>query len=93
MNKITYDKTGCELLKWLISKVRIVFLTGHIWYAIKEYDVNVLRCLTKPADEQKSGEVIDRVPSKQELSKMIWVYSAYHFRICSLLMSAGKISE
>lgn len=30
MNKITYDKTGCELLKGLIRKVRIVFLTGHI---------------------------------------------------------------
>ena len=70
------DMDGITLarkLRELSAEVCIVFLTGHIEYAIKGYEVNALRYLTKPADEKKVKEVIDYVLSKQEGVKSIWV--------------------
>ena len=58
--------TLARKLRELSSDVSIVFLTGHIEYAIKGYEVNALRYLTKPAEEKKVREVIDHVLKKQE---------------------------
>ena len=60
-------------LRELSAEVYIVFLTGHVEYAIKGYEVNALRYLTKPADEQKVREVIDYVLKKQDSEKLLWV--------------------
>ena len=53
--------------------VCIVFLTGHIEYAIKGYEVGALRYLTKPADENKVREVIEFVLRQQAAQKLIWI--------------------
>ena len=68
--------TLARKLRELSSEVCIVFLTGHIEYAIKGYEVNALRYLTKPADEQKVKEVIDHVIGKMESGKVLWVKNA-----------------
>ncbi|MBR1382828.1 MAG: response regulator transcription factor [Ruminococcus sp.] len=60
-------------LRELSAEVYIVFLTGHVEYAIKGYEVNALRYLTKPADEQKVREVIVYVLKKQDSEKLLWV--------------------
>ena len=62
-----------EQLRALSSEVNIVFLTGHIEYAIRGYEVNALRYLTKPAEEQKIKAVIDHVLQKLENEKTIWI--------------------
>lgn len=68
--------TLARKIRELSSDVCIVFLTAHIEYAIKGYEVNALRYLTKPADKQKIKEVIDHVLDKLESSKMLWVKTA-----------------
>ena len=60
-------------LRELSEDVYIVFLTGHIEYAIKGYEVNALRYLTKPAEESAVREVIDHVMKKQSNKKALWV--------------------
>ena len=69
MNGITL----AEELRELSEEVSIVFLTGHVEYAIKGYEVNALRYLTKPADEQKIRAVIDHVLQKMENEKQLWI--------------------
>lgn len=68
--------TVARRLRDISSDVPIVFLTGHIEYAIKGYEVNALRYLTKPADEAKVREVIDHVFDMQSSSKLLWVKTA-----------------
>lgn len=63
-------------LRELSEEVSIVFLTGHIEYAIKGYEVNALRYLTKPADEAKVREVIEHLLDKQSSGKLLWVKTA-----------------
>ena len=65
--------TLAKKLREISSDVYIVFLTGHTEYAINGYEVNALRYLTKPAEENKLREVIDHVLSKQEGENVIWV--------------------
>ena len=65
--------TLAEELRELSEEVSIVFLTGHVEYAIKGYEVNALRYLTKPADEQKIRAVIDHVLQKMENEKQLWI--------------------
>lgn len=65
--------TLAEELRTLSEEVSIVFLTGHIEYAIKGYEVNALRYLTKPADEQKIKDVVDRVLQRLESEKQLWI--------------------
>lgn len=65
--------TLAERLRGMSEKVAIVFLTGHIEYAIKGYEVNALRYLTKPADEGKIRDVIDRVMKTISESKHLWI--------------------
>ena len=59
---------GITLAKSIRSRsenVFIVFLTGHIEYALEGYEVNALRYLTKPVDIGKLKEVIRYVQEKQ----------------------------
>lgn len=52
---------GISLARKLRTKdgtVFLVFLTGHIEYALKGYEVNALRYLTKPVKEEKLKEVL-----------------------------------
>ena len=67
---------GITLAKKLREKsegVTIVFLTGHVEYAIKGYEVNALRYLTKPVTEQAVHEVIEYVLKKQRSENHMWI--------------------
>ncbi|MBP3797486.1 MAG: response regulator transcription factor [Ruminococcus sp.] len=65
--------TVARRLREVSDEVSIVFLTGHIEYAVKGYEVNALRYLTKPADEEKVREVIEHLFALQNKGKLLWV--------------------
>lgn len=59
---------GIDLARALRVKsdtLEIVFLTGHIEYALEGYEVNALRYLTKPVNPQKLQEVISFITKKE----------------------------
>ena len=65
---------GISLAKKLRERsdsIYIVFLTGHVEYALEGYEVNALRYLTKPVQEEKLREVLrfvmDQNTSKKQL--------------------------
>lgn len=60
-------------LRKLSDDVHIVFLTGHVEYAIKGYGLNVLRYLTKPATKKEIHEILEYVIEKQNSDKFIWL--------------------
>ena len=65
---------GITLAKSIRSKsenVFIVFLTGHIEYALEGYEVNALRYLTKPVDIGKLKEVIRYIQEKQGSARQL----------------------
>lgn len=65
---------GITLAKSIRSRsenVFIVFLTGHIEYALEGYEVNALRYLTKPVDISKLKEVIRYVQEKQGSARQL----------------------
>ena len=65
---------GITLAKSIRSRsenVFIVFLTGHIEYALEGYEVNALRYLTKPVDIGKLKEVIRYVQEKQGSARQL----------------------
>lgn len=62
-----------EKLREMSNEVSIVFLTGHVEYAINGYEVNALRYLTKPADRRKVKDVIDKVMGDLNKDKIIWI--------------------
>ena len=67
---------GITLAKKIRSaseNVFIVFLTGHIEYALEGYEVNALRYLTKPVDINKLKEVIRYVQEKHGSEKQIMI--------------------
>lgn len=67
---------GITLAKELRKKsedVPIVFLTGHVEYALEGYEVNALRYLTKPIKEEKLREVLRFVMDKSVSSKQILI--------------------
>ncbi|MBQ9608105.1 MAG: response regulator transcription factor [Lachnospiraceae bacterium] len=63
--------TLAKKLRERSGSVYIVFLTGHVEYALEGYEVNALRYLTKPVKEDKLREVLrfvmDRGTSKRQL--------------------------
>ena len=65
--------TLARKLRDMSEDVYIVFLTGHIEYAIKGYEVSALRYLTKPAEESAVREVLDHVMKKQNVGKALWI--------------------
>ena len=65
---------GITLAKSIRSRsenVFIVFLTGHIEYALEGYEVNALRYLTKPVDIGKLKEVIRYGQVKQGSARQL----------------------
>ena len=53
------------------GQVQIVFLTGHVEYAIEGYEVNALRYLTKPVNEEKLKEVLRHVMDQNVQGKQL----------------------
>ena len=65
---------GITLAKELRKKngsTYIVFLTGHVEYAIEGYEVNALRYLTKPVQEDKLGDVLAYVIKEKQSRKQL----------------------
>lgn len=56
--------TLAKKLRQMSSELNIVFLTGHIEYALEGYEVNALRYLTKPVKTEKLREVLYYVSEK-----------------------------
>ena len=56
--------TLAKKLRELSKELNIVFLTGHVEYALEGYEVNALRYLTKPVREDKLLEVLRYVSDK-----------------------------
>jgi two-component system response regulator LytT len=63
--------TLAKKLRERSDNIYIVFLTGHVEYALEGYEVNALRYLTKPVQEDKLREVLrfvmDKSVSKRQL--------------------------
>lgn len=67
---------GISLAKKLRQKseeVVLIFLTGHVEYALQGYEVNALRYLTKPVCPEKLKEVLDYVLEKMRKKHVLWV--------------------
>ena len=63
--------TLAKKLRDMNDKIYIVFLTGHVEYALEGYEVNALRYLTKPIQDDKLKEVLrfvsDKLTSKRQI--------------------------
>ena len=63
--------TLAKKLRERSDSIYIVFLTGHVEYALEGYEVNALRYLTKPVQEDKLREVLrfvmDQSTSKRQI--------------------------
>ena len=69
-----FDSNGITLAKEIrkrTGQVQIVFLTGHVEYAIEGYEVNALRYLTKPVNEEKLKEVLRHVMDQNVQGKQL----------------------
>ena len=55
------------------DKIYIVFLTGHIEYALEGYEVRALRYLTKPVQEDKLREVLRYVMDKSTKKRQLMI--------------------
>ena len=53
----------------------IVFLTSHVEYALKGYEVQALRYLTKPVDAKKLAEIIQYLLEKEKKQKRVILQS------------------
>ena len=65
--------TLAKKLRVCSEKVFIVFLTGHVEYALEGYEVNALRYLTKPVQDDKLREVLRYVSDKMVEKKQILI--------------------
>ena len=65
--------TVAKKLRALSDKVYIVFLTGHVEYALEGYEVNALRYLTKPVQPDKLREVLNYINEKNSAKKQLIV--------------------
>lgn len=55
------------------EELRLVFLTSHVEYALKGYEVQALRYLTKPVQEDKLEEVLSYVMKQMQGQRIIWL--------------------
>ncbi|SFL36468.1 two component transcriptional regulator, LytTR family [Lachnospiraceae bacterium KH1T2] len=60
-----------ELIRAAENDTAIVFLTSHLEYALKGYEVNALRYLTKPVDEKQLSEIINYLIEQKSKEKKI----------------------
>ncbi|MBQ2099546.1 MAG: response regulator transcription factor [Lachnospiraceae bacterium] len=70
------EMDGITLAKKLRERsesVFIVFLTGHVEYALEGYEVNALRYLTKPIKEDKLREVLKYVLDKNSGKRQLMI--------------------
>lgn len=63
--------TVAKKLRKLSEGVYIVFLTGHVEYALEGYEVNALRYLTKPVQIDKLREVMNYINDKNAAKKQL----------------------
>lgn len=66
-------------------ETEIVFLTSHVEYALKGYEVQALRYLTKPVDAGKLEEIILYLLEKEKKQKRVVIQS--EGEMVSLLLS------
>ena len=63
--------TLARKLREISDSVFIIFLTGHVEYALEGYEVNALRYLTKPVNKDKLKEVLkfisDRMSDRRQI--------------------------
>lgn len=70
------DADGISIAKRLrnISKdVILVFLTSHMEYVLKGYEVNALRYLTKPIQPDKLKEVLHYIAEQEKHKHFLWL--------------------
>ena len=67
--------TLAKKLRERSENVFLVFLTGHVEYALEGYEVNALRYLTKPVKEDKLREVLKYVMDKNSSKRQLMVKS------------------
>ncbi len=60
-------------LRELSRDVPIVFLTSHIEYALEGYEVNALRYLTKPIQNDKLHELLGYVMERMQEQRTLWL--------------------
>lgn len=65
--------TLAKKLRERSDSIYIVFLTGHVEYALEGYEVNALRYLTKPVQEDKLREVLRFVMDKSTSKRQILI--------------------
>lgn len=65
--------TLAKKLRERSDSIYIVFLTGHVEYALEGYEVNALRYLTKPVQEDKLREVLRFVLDKGSSKRQIMI--------------------
>jgi len=65
--------TLAKRLRERSDKIYIVFLTGHVEYALEGYEVNALRYLTKPVQEDKLREVLRFIMDQSTNKKQLMV--------------------
>lgn len=60
-------------LREISEEVLLIFMTGHIEYALNGYEVNALRYLTKPVNENKLKEVLHYVMEQERKKHFLWL--------------------
>lgn len=58
-------------LRELDQEMALVFLTSHLEYALKGYEVNALRYLTKPVKKEQLTEIINHLIEKNSEARKI----------------------
>ena len=58
-------------LRELGEQTALVFLTSHVEYALKGYEVNALRYLTKPVKKEQLAEIINHLLEQRAKTKKI----------------------
>ncbi len=76
-----------ERIRKINEETYIIFVTSHVEYAIKGYEVNALRYLTKPVKQEKVLEVMRYIIDKKKNSRTISIRCEGE----SLLIEVSKI--